>query len=94
MTTIYHNIIKELIIFSLKYRLDTIDLYELKNELWQSARNISEPSEKKISEELLYFESDLDEVQVTYDDPKIQKQKAMEIIKQLEDFCYSLIEIH
>jgi hypothetical protein len=93
MISIYPDIIKKVILDCLQYKLDVIDLYQLKNELWQAARNINEPSEKGISEELLYFESDLDEVQVTYEEPKKQKEEALKIIAQLEEKCYSWIEL-
>lgn len=91
--TIYPELIKKIIISCLEYKLEVISLYELKAVLLNTSREVSEPSEKEISRELMYFEGDLDEVQVMNEDANTQKAEALKVISNIEEKCYSWIDI-
>lgn len=91
--TLYPNVIKDILVNCLKYKLDMINLYDLKNSIWTGARNISAVEDYNVSDQLINTEGNLDYIQVTYEEQKKQKEEALKIITQLEEKCYSWIEI-
>lgn len=91
--TLYPDVIKGVLIELLKYKLDMIDLYSLKSSIWQAALNISAHEDEDISGKLMFFEGELDEVQVSYEDKSRQKEEALIVIRDIEEYCYSVIAL-